>query len=116
MCSNSKSFTIDMMNRGLDELTSIKMMMEIDNGDTFEYEWNGSIESYQIGKITFDMDVPIGTHDIDFRIVEANGKPLDFLKTITTTCGWDWELHKRERGNRVPVCGSTRRSALPDWR
>ncbi|MBO5810991.1 MAG: Omp28-related outer membrane protein [Bacteroidales bacterium] len=86
MCSNSKSFTIDMMNRGLDELTSIKMLMDIDNGDTFEYEWNGSIESYQIGKITFDMDVPIGTHDIDFRIVEANGKPLDFLKTITTTC------------------------------
>ena len=50
MCSNSKSFTIDMMNRGLDELTSIKMLMDIDNGDTFEYEWNGSIESYQIGK------------------------------------------------------------------
>ena len=86
MCSNSKSFTLDMMNRGLDELTSIKLLMEIDNGETYEYEWTGSIESYQMGKITFEMDVPVGTHDIDFRIVEANGKPFDYLKTITTIC------------------------------
>ena len=32
------------------------------------------------------MDVPIGTHDIDFKIVEANGQPFSYSKTIRTTC------------------------------
>ena len=85
-CDNNKTFTIDMMNRGLDEITSLKMLMEVDNGDTFEYEWNGNLASYDVGEIKFDMDVPIGTHDIDFKIVEANGQPFSYSKTIRTTC------------------------------
>ena len=85
-CSNNMSFFIDMMNRGLDELTSIKMLMEADNGDTFEYEWNGNIASYNVGKVEFDMEVPFGTHDIDFKIIEANGVEVNYSKTITTTC------------------------------
>ncbi len=85
-CDNNKTFTINMMNRGLDEITSIKMLMEADNGDTFEYEWNGNLASYYVGEIEFDMDVPIGTHDIDFKIVEANGQPFSYSKTIRTTC------------------------------
>ena len=85
-CDNNKTFTIDMMNRGLDEITSIKMLMEADNGDTFEYEWNGNLASYDVGEIEFDMDVPIGTHDINFKIIEANGQPFSYSKTIRTTC------------------------------
>ncbi len=85
-CDNNKTFTINMMNRGLDEITSIKMLMEADNGDTFEYEWNGNLASYDVGEIEFDMDVPIGTHDINFKIVEANGQPFSYSKTIRTTC------------------------------
>ena len=85
-CDNNKTFTIDMMNRGLDEITSLKMFMEADNGDTFEYEWNGNLASYDVGEIKFDMDVPIGTHDIDFKIVEANGQPFSYSKTIRTNC------------------------------
>ena len=85
-CDNNKTFTIDMMNRGLDEITSLKMLMEVDNGDTSEYEWNGNLASYDVGEIEFDMDVPIGTHDIDFKIVEANGQPFSYSKTIRTTC------------------------------
>ena len=85
-CDNNKTFTINMMNRGLDEITSIKMLMEADNGDTFEYEWNGNLDSYDVGEIEFDMDVPIGTHDINFKIIEANGQPFSYSKTIRTTC------------------------------
>lgn len=85
-CDNNKTFTIDMMNRGLDEITSLKMFMEADNGDTFEYEWNGNLASYDVGEIEFDMDVPIGTHDINFKIIEANGQPFSYSKTIRTTC------------------------------
>lgn len=97
-CDNNKTFTIDVMNRGLDEITSIKMLMEADNGDTFEYEWSGSIASYDVGEIEFDMDVPIGTHDIDFKIVEANGQPFDYFKTIRTTCE-DWNTIYVEQEN-----------------
>lgn len=84
-CSNNKTFTLNMMNRGLDKLTSIKMLMEIDNGDTFEYEWNGSIASYETEKIEFDMEVPIGEHKIDFKIIEANGVAFNSSKTFIST-------------------------------
>ena len=85
VCSSNKTFTLNMMNRGLDKLTSIKMLMEIDNGDTFEYEWNGSIASYETGKIEFDMEVPIGEHKIDFKIIEANGVAFNSSKTFIST-------------------------------
>ena len=85
VCSNNKTFTLNMMNRGLDKLTSIKMLMEIDNGDTFEYEWNGSIASYETGKIEFDMEVPIGEHKIDFKIIEANGVTFSSSKSLIST-------------------------------
>lgn len=84
-CANSSIFSLNMMNRGLDELTSIKMLMEIDNGDTFEYEWNGSIASYEEGKIEFGMDVPIGNYNIDFKIIEANGVAFSSSKTYTSS-------------------------------
>ena len=86
ICSNIKTFTVCMMNRGLDEITSIKMLMEVDNGEVFEYEWNGSIASYNMQNIEFDMEVPEGIHDIDFKIVEVNGVPFDSSKTITSVC------------------------------
>lgn len=85
VCSNSKTFALNMQNRGLDELTSIKMLMETDNGDTFEYEWNGSIPSYKSGIIEFDMDVPIGDHNIDFKIVEANGVSVNSTKSFASS-------------------------------
>lgn len=84
-CASSSIFSLNMMNRGLDELTSIKMQMEIDNGDTFEYEWNGSIASYEEGKIEFEMDVPIGNYNIDFKIIEANGITFNSTKTYTSS-------------------------------
>ena len=86
ICSNNKTFVIDMMNRGLEDLTSIKMQMEVNSGDLFEYEWNGNIASYCVGKIEFNMDIPLGTHDIDFNVVEANGIAFNCSETITTTC------------------------------
>ena len=84
-CASSSIFSLNMMNRGLDELTSIKMLMEIDNDDTFEYEWNGSIASYEEGKIEFEMDVPIGNYNIDFKIIEANGVAFSSTKTYTSS-------------------------------
>ena len=84
-CASSSIFSLNMMNRGLDELTSIKMLMEIDNGDTFEYEWNGKIASYETEKIEFDMEVPIGEHKIDFKIIEANGVAFNSSKTFIST-------------------------------
>ncbi|MBR5602632.1 MAG: Omp28-related outer membrane protein [Bacteroidales bacterium] len=84
-CASSSIFSLNMMNRGLDELTSIKMLMEIDNGDTFEYEWNGSIASYEEGKIEFEMDVPIGNYNINFKIIEANGVAFSSSKTYTSS-------------------------------
>lgn len=85
LCSNYRTFNIDMINRGLDELTSIKMLMKIDNGDTFEYEWTGNIASYDVERIEFDMEVPVGTHEIEFNIIEANGIAFNHSNTITIT-------------------------------
>ena len=85
LCSNYRTFIINMMNRGIDELTSIKMLMEIDNGDTFEYEWKGKMASYDIERIEFDMEVPIGTHEINFKIIEANGIAFNYSKTLSIT-------------------------------
>lgn len=84
-CANSSIFSLNMMNRGLDELTTIKMLMEIDNGDVFEYEWSGSIASYEEGKIEFEMDVPIGLYNIDFKIIEANGTTLNRTKSYASS-------------------------------
>ena len=85
VCSSNKTFTLNMMNRGLDELTSIKMQMEIDNGDVFEYEWSGKIASYETEKIEFDMEVPVEEHKIDFKIVEANGVTFSSSKSLIST-------------------------------
>ena len=90
-CSNNMTFTIDMMNRGLDELTSIRMQMEADNGETFEYEWKGSIASYEFGKVEFEMEVPVGIHTVDFKIVEANGLPFNYSMEYETICD-EWNV------------------------
>lgn len=90
-CLNNMTFSIDMMNRGLDELTSVKMLMEIDNGESFEYEWNGSIASYDFEKIEFEMEVPIGIHTVDFKIVEANGTPFNYSMEYETICD-EWKV------------------------
>ncbi len=85
-CSNNKTFVVDVMNRGLDELSSMKILVEIDNGEIVEYEWNGNITSYSIGHIEIDIDMPIGTHEINFNIVEANGVAVNTSKSIAATC------------------------------
>lgn len=84
-CSHKKSFVLNVTNGGLDELTSINFEAEM-NGDIVEYEWTGSLPQYGSTIITMDMDVPFGTHQVEFRITEANGQAFEFVRQATATC------------------------------
>ncbi len=85
-CTNNRTFTIDMMNRGLDELTSIKFEIETDGNVLYQDEWTGSIPSYEARQIELNLDVLTGNHNVNFKIVEANGQEFHYSKMIPVNC------------------------------
>lgn len=85
-CSHEKSFTAYITNGGLDELTSIMFEIEVEGQETIEYEWTGNLESYASTTIDFSLNIPFGSHNVNFNIVSANGEAFDFSKPTTATC------------------------------
>lgn len=46
------------------------------------FTWQGSIQPYQSANIETTLDLPVGYHNVDFRIVEINGVPFQTSKSI----------------------------------
>lgn len=93
LCSNDKVINVSVNNGGSKELTSLKFEVSIDNGEPVEKTWEGSISSYQTLKIGIDANIPTGTHDVNVKIVEANGEKYDDSKSITVNVE-EWSVFK----------------------
>ena len=75
-CSLEKNFDFNVVNIGTETLNSIKFNVQI--GDvTKDIEWNGELPSGESEKMTFDMEIPVGSYTGILSIVEANGQPFD---------------------------------------
>ena len=88
-CSTTRTLKLDLVNGGLDELTSLKYQVKVGNAEPVEFTWEGSIASYQGSSIEIDVEIPFGTHTVEVSIVEANGTAYEFTKTgSVTTSEW----------------------------
>ncbi len=84
-CSETRTFNIGVTNGGLNELTSIKFEAYVDGELAKEQTWEGSIASYAGTTIEMEFDVPGGSHNVEVKIVEANGTAFEFVKSVTTS-------------------------------
>ena len=84
-CSETRTFNIGVTNGGLDELTSLKFEAYVDGELAKEQTWEGSIASYAGTNVEMEFDVPGGTHQVEVKIVEANGTAYEFAKSTNVT-------------------------------
>jgi hypothetical protein len=84
-CSTTRTLKLDLVNGGLDELTSLKYQVKVADNEPIEFTWEGSIASYQSSSIEIDVDMPFGTQNVQVSIVEANGTAYEFTKTGSVT-------------------------------
>ena len=84
-CSTTRTLKLDLVNGGLDELTSLKYQVKVGDNEPIEFTWEGSIASYQSSSIEIDVEMPFGTHNVAVSIVEANGTAYEFTKTGSVT-------------------------------
>ncbi|MBR5781648.1 MAG: Omp28-related outer membrane protein [Bacteroidales bacterium] len=82
-CSTTRTLKLDLVNGGLDELTSLKYQVKVADNEPIEFTWEGSIASYQSSSIEVDVEIPFGSHDVEVKIVEANGTAYEFAKEAT---------------------------------
>ncbi len=84
-CSQTRTFNVGVTNGGLEELTSLKFEAYVDGELAKEQTWEGSIASYAGTNVEMEFDVPGGSHNIEIRIVEANGTAFEFAKEVTAS-------------------------------
>ena len=88
-CSNDKVINVAVSNSGVNELTSLKFEVSVDNGETVAKTWEGSIAKYRTVNVELDVNIPQGTHDVNVKIVEANGVKFEDDETLTVKNeGW----------------------------
>ncbi len=88
-CTNEKVVKVAVNNGGLEELTSLKLEAVVSGGDVLTKEWNGSILPYTTYGIDLELNIPKGQHDVNVKIVEANGEKFETMKTLTVdNKGW----------------------------
>ena len=88
-CSNNKVINAAVSNSGINELTSLKFEVSVDNGAAVTKTWEGSIPKYQTINVELDVTVPKGTHDVNVKIVEANGVKFEDDETLSVKNeGW----------------------------
>ena len=81
-CDKTKKFTANVVNGGTETLTSIKFEVSVNNGATTTQEWTGSIPVYENVNIDMFAEVPFGGELVTVKIVEANGTPFTFEKSV----------------------------------
>lgn len=81
-CTTEKRFTANIVNGGTEVLTSIKFEVNVGEEAPIAQEWTGELPVY--GNINVDMfaDVPFGGALVKVKIVEANGTPFTFEKSV----------------------------------
>lgn len=82
-CSETRSFNVGITNGGLDEITSLKLEAYVDGEFVKEQAWEGSIASYAATIVEMELEVPGGDHQVEIKIVEANGTVFEFAKTAS---------------------------------
>lgn len=84
-CSETREFNVGITNGGLEELTSLKFEAYVDGEFAKEQTWEGSIASYAGTNVEMELNVPGGTHQVEVKIVEANGTAFETSKATNVT-------------------------------
>ena len=88
-CSNDKVINVAVSNSGVKELTSLKFEVSVDKGEAVTKTWEGSIAKYHTVNVELDVNIPQGTHDVNVKIVEANGVKFEDDETLSVKNeGW----------------------------
>ena len=88
-CSNYKVIDVVVNNSGVKELTSLKFEVSVDNGEAVTRTWEGSIPKYETLNVELDVNIPTGMHNVNVKIVEANGVKFETSKDVTVNNeGW----------------------------
>ena len=84
-CSQNKEFEFSLANIGLDTFNSMKFNAVV--GDSsYEFEWTGELVSGGKTPVTFEMEIPMGTHTGTLNIIEVNGEPYEYSVEFTAEC------------------------------
>ena len=75
-CSNNKTFEMVVQNSGIEDITTIKYEVSLDNRNPEEDVWTGVIPSNSVQIIDFDVKVPSGEHVVGVKMKEVNGFKL----------------------------------------
>lgn len=82
-CSDERTISAKVQNCGTQDITSMKLEYKVDNGDVAEFSWEGTITSGEIAIIDNEVNAPLGNHEVEVRIVEANGQTFDMEMTAS---------------------------------
>lgn len=88
VCSQVKTFDFSLLNGGTENLTSIQYKVEVGNA-VEEYEWTGNLEPRIKEDVSFEMEIPFGTHAGKLTIVKANGQDYPYEVNFTAVCN-EW--------------------------
>ena len=87
-CSAVKPATIELVNGGTQEITSLKYEVEVWGVKT-QYSWEGSLPSHATITFEEDLTIYVGEHNVKFRITEVNGKAHYYKKELHMVSeGW----------------------------
>ncbi len=87
-CSENNVLKINVANEGKQEINNMKLEVTV-NGESFEFEWEGSLLSYHETVLEFAIDNLIQENDVTVKIVEANSVAYESSKTINFKTG-EW--------------------------
>ena len=80
-CSTTKPASIEIVNGGTADVTSLKYEVEV-WGVTTQYSWEGYLPSHEKVTIEEELNIYVGERQVKFRITEVNGKPYSYKKEV----------------------------------
>ena len=80
-CSTLKPTTFELVNGGTEDITSLKYEVKVWNDKT-QYTWEGDLPSHTTITLEEELVIPVGKPNVEFRIVEVNGKAYDYRKVM----------------------------------
>ena len=89
-CSEAREFNVNIKNGGVEAITSMKLEAYVDGEFATELDWEGNLVSFTenpelIETIEMEVNIPGGTHNIEIKIVEANGTAFEFAREVTAS-------------------------------
>lgn len=81
-CSNDNSFQVKVLNAGSTTIESFKANIKL-NGEVVDViTWEGSLAQYGSALVDFNVELPVGEHEVTLEIVEANSVSVNESVTI----------------------------------